>query len=135
MTDDNETTSLLPAHANGGSRVESTNCEPTNKDGSSDQLTCSGRTTVVLCCLFIILFEFADILRFTPSLHLLELGYCRRHYSEHNPGLIDSVGDIPERFCKLREIQEDLASMKGWFGSIEGLIGRFLSIQSRRMCN
>jgi hypothetical protein len=81
--------------------------------------------TVVLCCLFIILFEIADILRFTPSLHLLELGYCRRYYSEHNPGLIDSVGSIPERFCKLQEIQEDLALMRGWFGSIEGLIGKF----------
>jgi hypothetical protein len=132
MTEENETTRLLPAHENGDSQVESTNCEPPNKDSNSDQLTRSGVTTVVLCCLFIILFEFADILRFTPSLHLLELGYCRRYYSKHNSGLIDSHGNIPERFCKLPEIQEDLASMRGWFGSIEGLIGKFRSIQSRQ---
>jgi hypothetical protein len=125
MTEETETTSLLPVHENGNPRVESTNCEPTNKDSTPDQLTRSGFATVVLCCLFIILFEFADVLRFTPSLHLLELRYCRRYYSEHNPRLIDSAGNIPERFCKLQEIQEDLAAMRGWFGSIEGLIGKF----------
>jgi hypothetical protein len=124
MTEENETTRLLSAHENGDSRVESNDCETTSKDSNSEQLTRSGIITVVLCCLFIILFEFADILRFTPSLHLLELGYCRRYYPEHDPGLIDSVGDIPERFCKLQEIQEDLAAMRGWFGFIEGLIGR-----------
>jgi hypothetical protein len=124
MTGDNETTRLLSAHEDGVPRVDRARSEPTTNDSNSEQLTRSGIITVVLCCLFIILFEFADILRFTPSLHLLELGYCRRYYSEHNPGLIDSVGNIPERFCKLQEIQEDLASMRGWFGSIEGLIGR-----------
>jgi hypothetical protein len=132
MTEDTETTSLLPANDDRSPSVKSTSYEPTNKDGNSDQLTRSGIMTVVLCCLFIILFEFADILRFTPSLHLLELAYCRRYYSEHNPGLIDPVGNIPERFCKLQEIQEDLASMRGWFGSIEGLIGRFRSVLSRQ---
>ena len=80
--------------------------------------------TVVLCGLFIILFQFADILRFAPSLQLLELGYCRRYYLEHDPSLIDSVGHVPERFCKQREIQENLSAMRAWLGFIEGLVGR-----------
>jgi hypothetical protein len=79
---------------------------------------------VILCGLFVILFQFADILRFAPSLHLLELGYCKNYYLEHDPRLIDSAGHIPERLCKLQEIQEDLSSIRAWLGFVEGLVGR-----------
>lgn len=125
MTESNDTTSLLPAHECRAQRIESHRRETTYTDGNTDQFTRSGKTTVMLCGLFIILFQFADILRFAPSLQLFELGYCRKYYLEHDPRLIDSAGRIPERFCKLQEIQEKLSLMRAWLGFVEGLVGRF----------
>ncbi|CAD0083635.1 unnamed protein product, partial [Aureobasidium vineae] len=122
MTETNETTSLLTAHECENGRVESHRHGTSHADSNSDQPVHSEKTTVVLCGLFIILFQFADILRFAPSLHLLELGYCRDYYHEHDPRLIDPVGQIPERFCKVREIQEDLSSIRAWLGFVEGLV-------------
>lgn len=114
-----ETTSLLAAHdcENGMAPTDSTSGQPTDH----------GRRTVVLCGLFVILFQFADILRFAPTLHLLELGYCRNYYLEHkhDPRLIDPSGHILERFCKVRQIQEDLSSIRAWLGFVEGLVGGF----------
>lgn len=124
MTGTNETTSLLPAREGRARRIENHRRETTYTNSNPDQFTRSGKTTVILCGLFIILFQFADILRFAPSLQLLELGYCRRYYLEHDPRLIDSAGHIPERFCKLQEIQENLSLMRAWLGSVEGLVGR-----------
>jgi hypothetical protein len=124
MTEANETTSLLTAHECRNQSVENHRREPTYIDGNSDQFTRSGKTTVMLCGLFTILFQFADILRFAPSLHLLELGYCRDYYLEHDPRSIEPIGHIPERFCKVQEIQENLSSMRAWLGFVEGLVGR-----------
>ena len=121
MTQTNETTTLLTAQECETGRVEDHCHEPTHPDSDSH----SGKTTVILCGLFVNLFQFADILRFAPSLQLFELGYCRKYYLEHDPRLIDSAGRIPERFCKLQEIQEKLSLMRAWLGFVEGLVGRF----------
>ncbi|CAD0108002.1 unnamed protein product, partial [Aureobasidium uvarum] len=125
MTETNETTSLLTAHEREDGRDESHYRETTHTVSDSSQLTHSGNATVILCGLFILLFQFADILRFAPSLHLLELGYCRNYYLEHDPRSIDPVGHIPERLCKVREVQENLSSIRAWLGFVEGLVGFF----------
>ncbi|THX20360.1 hypothetical protein D6C76_10545 [Aureobasidium pullulans] len=129
MTEPSETTSLIAVNGRRNESNESGCRHGTNHtDGNPDKFTYSGRTTVMLCGVFIIFFQFADILRFAPSLQLLELAYCRNYYSKHNPGLIDHAGHVPEHFCKLRDIQEHLSSTRAWLGFVEGLVGLVLVI-------
>jgi hypothetical protein len=124
MTEPSETTSLIAVNGRRNESNESGCRHGTNHtDGNPDKFTYSGRTTVMLCGVFIIFFQFADILRFAPSLQLLELAYCRNYYSKHNPGLIDHAGHVPEHFCKLRDIQEHLSSTRAWLGFVEGVVG------------
>lgn len=95
-----------------------------NAEDDSEIFSRAGKLTIVLAGLFIIMFQFADILRFTPSMRLFELGYCRRYYAEHNPQVIDARGNISEHFCKVGEIQENLSMLKAWLGTLEGAVGK-----------
>jgi hypothetical protein len=121
MSETDETAGLLAAYADQSIETSSTHVHNANDD--TETFSRAGKMTVLLAGLFIIMFQFADILRFSPSMRLFELGFCRRYYAEHDPGLIDAGGNVPEHLCKVRDIQEDLSLLKAWLGTVEGAVG------------
>lgn len=49
-----------------------------------------------------------------PLNRIIELRCCNDFYRQHDRSLFDSHGNIPERFCKIDEVQKKLA----WLGSL-----------------
>ncbi|KAF4551452.1 MFS efflux pump-like protein [Elsinoe fawcettii] len=125
MKASDETTSLLHASS---SDVEADLEQPISPQPSEaeEPWTRTHKATVILAALFVICFQIADILRFTPSMRLYELGLCRRYYQQHDPSLISPDGHVAEQYCKISSIQEDLSALKGWMSTLEGLVGLIL---------
>ncbi|KAF1921335.1 major facilitator superfamily domain-containing protein [Ampelomyces quisqualis] len=58
--------------------------------------------------LLIALTSLANRLLNLPLNRIIEARCCRQHYLQHNPSLIDAGGEVPERLCKIRPVQERL---------------------------
>ena len=58
-----------------------------------------------------------------PRIRMLEMGLCREYYETRDPGVIGPDGSVPERLCKLRDIQSPLARLRGFLGLLDGLPG------------
>ena len=76
-----------------------------------------------LCGITIFLVDFGSFMGEGARLRMMELGICREYYSTTNPQVIGGDGDVPEEFCKLDEIQSELARMRGFLGLLENLPG------------
>lgn len=59
-----------------------------------------------------------------PLLRTCELGLCRRYYAAHDPSLIDSNGNVEERFCKISSVQQKVAYMMEILQMTPALCGR-----------
>lgn len=59
---------------------------------------------------------------------MLEIGLCREYYQSRDPGVIGPGGIVPERFCKLRDIQSPLSRLRGFLGLLEGLPGLLFAV-------
>lgn len=44
---------------------------------------------------------------------VIELRLCREHYELHDPSVIPATGAIPEKLCKIDEVQRRLAWLQG----------------------
>lgn len=123
MTALTETTSLLPPRdtENQPANIHEAATRSLNKD--ADIFTRAGKLTILLAGISTVMFQFADILRFAPSMRLFELGYCRQYYPKHNQGFIDAGGNVSEHLCKIGEVQEQLSLLKAWLGTSEGAVG------------
>ncbi|KAH8647771.1 major facilitator superfamily domain-containing protein [Xylariales sp. PMI_506] len=77
---------------------------------------------------FLVLYGFADTLKYVPTVPLLELGVCREHYLERDPGVVDGVGNIPGDLCKSTEIQQRLAHLRAYMSTLEALVGLLLTL-------
>ena len=107
-TSDNpdETTALLP-----------TSATPKNKW----HWTTITLLSIILC----ITFDIGDYLIQAPRLRLYESIICTEYYTTHNLNLPPSIISIPEEYCKLDEIQDELAMIQGWqfaFDSISSIL-------------
>lgn len=84
--------------------------------------------TAGLAAAFLILFAFADVLKYISTVRLIELGVCRERYLESNPGFIDNDGNIPENLCKSPGIQRRLAHLRGYLAALEAIVGLLLTL-------
>ncbi|KAK6086077.1 major facilitator superfamily transporter [Seiridium cupressi] len=84
--------------------------------------------TAVLTTAFLTLFAFADILKYVSTIRLIELGVCREHYLETDPGLVGGNGMIPEHLCKSPAIQQSLAHLRGYLSALEAIVGLLLTV-------
>jgi MFS family permease len=84
--------------------------------------------TASLAAVFLILFAFADVLKYISTVRLIELGVCRENYLLKNPGIIDDDGNIPERLCKSAGIQQRLAHLRGYLTALEAIVGLLLTL-------
>lgn len=77
---------------------------------------------------FLILFTLADLLKYVAVVRLLELGVCREYLLKHEPGLVDDNGFVPENLCKLSEIQQSLAHLRGYYSALDSVVGLLLTV-------
>lgn len=65
-----------------------------------------------------------------PLNRVIELGYCRDYYQEHNPSLIGPGGEVEEGLCKVTEVQQNLAKLYGGINAFHVLCGEWIPHKS-----
>ncbi|KAF1366135.1 hypothetical protein EJ07DRAFT_161171 [Lizonia empirigonia] len=63
--------------------------------------------------LLLILVHLSAVLYALPLNRVIELRLCQEHYERHDSGLIPQDGAIPEKLCKIDEVQRRLAWLQG----------------------
>ncbi|UKZ84110.1 uncharacterized protein TrAFT101_000033 [Trichoderma asperellum] len=76
-----------------------------------------------LAATFLVLYAFADILRYISTVRLVELGICREHFLQSDPQSEEYYRNIPEHLCKLPSIQQRLAHLRGYLAALEAIVG------------
>ncbi|OCL11777.1 hypothetical protein AOQ84DRAFT_286541 [Glonium stellatum] len=61
----------------------------------------------------LILTNMATSLYNLPLNRVIELRLCREYYNQRDPSVIDPDGSIPEKLCKLNQVQQELAWLQG----------------------
>ncbi len=81
---------------------------------------------VILLVLFSIVADFGGSLVDTPEVRLLEMAVCRDYYRKNNPGVIGPppLSYVPEKDCKIKEIQRDLAYLRATKSMLMTLPGK-----------
>ncbi|RFU81920.1 mfs transporter [Trichoderma arundinaceum] len=83
--------------------------------------------TASLAATFLVLYAFADILKYISTVRLIELGICREHYLQNGLDSED-YDNIPEHLCKLPSIQQRLAHLRGSLAALEAIVGLALTL-------
>ncbi|PNP47774.1 hypothetical protein THARTR1_10459 [Trichoderma harzianum] len=81
-----------------------------------------------LAATFLVLYAFADILRYISTIRLVELGICREHFLQRDPQSEEDYRNIPEHLCKLPSIQQRLAHLRGYLAALEAIVGLILTL-------
>lgn len=55
----------------------------------------------------------AQALYTLPLNRVVELRLCEEHYAQYDPSAIQRDGSIPEKLCKIDEVQRRLAWLQG----------------------
>ncbi|KAM0262606.1 hypothetical protein ACHAQJ_001651 [Trichoderma viride] len=105
------------------SEVDARSLDQQYTDGFNDAIRTAG-----LAATFLVLYAFADILKYISTLRLIELGICREHYLQNGPQPEDDYGSIPEHLCKLPSIQQRLAHLRGNLAALEAIVGLVFTI-------
>ncbi|KAJ5613356.1 Major facilitator superfamily domain general substrate transporter [Penicillium lagena] len=62
-----------------------------------------------------------------PMVRIFEAIACRQYYGEVDPSKIGANGQVPEKLCKLPDIQSELAAVKGYHVFFDGLMTALLA--------
>lgn len=57
-----------------------------------------------------------------PMVRILESIACRQYYAAEDPSKIGANGQVPEKLCKVGEVQAELAAVKGYHMFFDGLL-------------
>jgi hypothetical protein len=63
--------------------------------------------------LLLLLVHMAQALYTLPLNRVIEYRLCEEHYLRNNPSAIQRDGTIPEKLCKIDEVQRQLAWLQG----------------------
>jgi hypothetical protein len=69
--------------------------------------------TVYLCGLFLLAVDVPAFVGEIAKIRMYELSLCRRFYQIQDPSKIDLGGNVPEMLCKGKQIQAELATLRG----------------------
>lgn len=84
--------------------------------------------TFYSCLLLLFLVDAPMFMSEGPRIRMLEMGLCREYYETRDPGVIGPGGSVPERLCKLRDIQSPLARLRGFLGLLDGVPGLLFAV-------
>lgn len=82
---------------------------------------------VTIAILWVLIIEFGDELINPAQTRVFESIYCQLYYREHDPGLIgsDGRGGVDEKWCKIPVVQGQVAMLKGWQNTLNGIGSEF----------
>lgn len=72
------------------------------------------------------LLGFYEVVLTAPLLLLFEQSICISYYALYDPHTIGPGNSVPEVFCKLPQIQHDLATLRAWKSFFDTLPGKSL---------
>ena len=80
--------------------------------------------------LYVLVLNFGFELILPAQTRVFEAIYCKAYYEKHEPGLIGSDGGdgIDEKWCKVGVIQGEVAMLKGWQVTFDGIGSTGLNI-------
>lgn len=63
-----------------------------------------------------------------PQFRIFEAITCRKYYLQQDRARIEPDGQVKEEFCKVPEVQAEVAAVKGYFELFEGILCMVLAI-------
>ncbi|GES56880.1 MFS transporter [Aspergillus terreus] len=63
-----------------------------------------------------------------PMTRIYESIACREYFAANDPRQIGANGEVDESLCKIKEVQTELAAVKGYMEFFDGLLSIFLAI-------
>ncbi|EGE80445.1 MFS transporter [Blastomyces gilchristii SLH14081] len=85
------------------------------------------RLTIALFAI-VLAFETGGSMLAAPMTRMFESITCLQYYKEHDPAIIGKNGNIPEELCKNKEIQGEVAIVKGYGELFDAMAGVLLSV-------
>lgn len=83
---------------------------------------------VTLALLLVAIIDVGAFLGEPPKTRIYETNICLSYYREHDPSVISPDGTIPEKLCKMDEVQQKLAMIFGWQDTFDAIPGILLAI-------
>lgn len=118
-----ETTSLLSSPSTSKQLLQDS---PTLKPASHrTQCTWPWKYVVILCMALAIVSDIGEDLFAVPRVRLYESVVCTQYYSQHDPSFLGPGGSVPEEFCKIDQVQDEVAFVQGWqlfFDSVPAIL-------------
>jgi hypothetical protein len=57
-----------------------------------------------------------------PMVRIIETIACDNYWRGHDPSRLPVTGHVPEQWCKIEEVQAEVAAVKGYSDFLEGLL-------------
>jgi MFS family permease len=83
---------------------------------------------VVLAVGLIAIVDVGAFLADPPKTRMFEANICLSYYTQHDASVIGADGTIPEKLCKIDEVQQKLATIFGWQDTFDALPGMLLAV-------
>ena len=83
---------------------------------------------VLLAFALIAIVDVGAFLAGPPLTRVYEANLCLIYYREHDPSIIEADGTIPEKLCKVDEVQQKMAMIFGWQDMFDALPGILLAV-------
>lgn len=77
--------------------------------------------TASLAATILILYAFADVLKYTATVQLIEVGVCREHFPNNDTSANHEI-------CKSPPVQQELARLRGYLSALEAIVGLVLTL-------
>jgi hypothetical protein len=73
----------------------------------------------------------SSVLYTLPLNRVVELCLCQEYYERFDPSRIQRDGTIPEKLCKIDEVQQQLAWLQGIMETTLIICGKFVSVTKK----
>lgn len=83
---------------------------------------------VILAFALVAIIDMGAFLAEAPRTRVYESNICLGYYQEFNPSVIGADGTIPEKLCKVDEVQQKMAMIFGWQEMFDAIPSIFLAI-------
>lgn len=113
--DNNETTESAPL-------LRDENTQHAIPDDDAKKWSNEAIRTASLAITILILYAFADVLKYTATVQLIEVGVCREQYPN-----TDHTSPNNE-LCKSPPVQQQLAHLRGYLSALEAIVGLVLTL-------
>lgn len=72
-----------------------------------------GKRPILVLIMFLVLVYLSTVLYSLPLNRVLEARLCQEYYTRFDPSVLQPNGSVPEKLCKINEVQQQLAWLQG----------------------